>query len=129
MKHQREIVIGLSLILIVIKVTTVGLPVVDQQTYIKTSSNNSITNLTAQIKDLRYVKEEDHIWYLGAITSGIICLIVGGVMMYTSKKESINSFIILVLTGILCLFIWYFVLKHYWKMRKGAQRYPSKQCY
>ena len=48
-------------------------------------------------------------WYLSIL--GIICLIVGGVMMFISKKESIISSIIPVITGILFFFIWYFVVK------------------
>ena len=45
-------------------------------------------------------------------------MIVGGVIMFTSKKESVISSIIAVITGILFPFIWYFVLKLYREMRK-----------
>ena len=86
MKHQKEIVIGLSLILIVIEVTTVAIPLIEQKIYkndSQTSNFNGTRNLTTQSRESEIIKEEDPIWSLGAnhILGMTVCIICNILVM------------------------------------------------
>ena len=71
---------------------------------------------------------DHYLFIFDCITLGIACLIVGGILMFatsTSPKEDEFSPLIPVFTGVLFLVTWGFVLRLYFEMKEGEERYDT----
>ena len=107
MKHQKEIVIGLSLILIVIEVTTLGVPLIEKRIHMnetQTANNNITRNLTTQTRESKKIEEEDQIWFLGAnhilgMTVCVICNILVIVGIHLKKPSLMLPWLIIYFIG------------------------------